>query len=104
MCSACANRTTHRTLIAHRCLLCAVRVAWRSHVTTFQEQGAEISKAIVKQAGPDIIGTQEGQGHQLLDLHRLLPEYQSIGGDRLAFPGFAVGTRVSVSPGARYLP
>ncbi len=39
--------------------------------------------ATVWQAGPDIIGTQEGQGHQLLDLHRLLPEYQSIGGDRL---------------------
>jgi endonuclease/exonuclease/phosphatase family metal-dependent hydrolase len=31
---------------------------------------------------PDIIGTQEGKSHQLLDLHRLLPEYQSIGCDR----------------------
>lgn len=31
---------------------------------------------------PDIIGTQEGKAHQLLDLHRLLPDYQSVGHDR----------------------
>lgn len=31
---------------------------------------------------PDVIGTQEGEAHQLLDLHRLLPDYQSVGGDR----------------------
>lgn len=31
---------------------------------------------------PDIIGTQEGKAHQLLDLHRLLPDYQSVGYDR----------------------
>lgn len=31
---------------------------------------------------PDVIGTQEGLPHQLLDLHRLLPSYQSVGGDR----------------------
>ncbi|MGK7902236.1 MAG: hypothetical protein AB4352_12650 [Hormoscilla sp.] len=39
--------------------------------------------AVVLQAEPDLIGTQEGQAHQLLDRHRLLPEYQSVGGDRL---------------------
>ena len=31
---------------------------------------------------PDIIGTQEGKPNQLLDLHRGLPEYQSLGCDR----------------------
>lgn len=31
---------------------------------------------------PDLIGTQEGKAHQLLDLHRMLPNYQSVGGDR----------------------
>lgn len=31
---------------------------------------------------PDLIGTQEGKAHQLLDLHRMLPNYQSIGRDR----------------------
>ena len=31
---------------------------------------------------PDIIGTQEGFAHQLLDLHRLIPNYQSVGCDR----------------------
>ncbi|WP_013321917.1 endonuclease/exonuclease/phosphatase family protein [Gloeothece verrucosa] len=31
---------------------------------------------------PDLMGTQEGKAHQLLDLHRMLPEYQSVGGDR----------------------
>ncbi len=43
--------------------------------------------AMITYYAPDIIGTQEGQAHQLLDLHRLLPDYQSVGGDRL-------GTRV----------
>ncbi len=38
--------------------------------------------SFIKQHSPDLIGTQEGKAHQLLDLHRLLPEYQSIGGDR----------------------
>lgn len=31
---------------------------------------------------PDLIGTQEGKAHQLLDLHRMLPNYQSVGSDR----------------------
>lgn len=38
--------------------------------------------AIISQSAPDVIGTQEGKAHQLLDLHRLLPDYQSVGGDR----------------------
>ena len=40
--------------------------------------------AVIYQEKPDIIGTQEGKAHQLLDLHRLLPEYQSLGKDRRA--------------------
>ncbi|MEC4984102.1 MAG: endonuclease/exonuclease/phosphatase family protein [Oscillatoria sp. PMC 1068.18] len=31
---------------------------------------------------PDLIGTQEGKAHQLLDLHRMLPAYQSVGSSR----------------------
>lgn len=38
--------------------------------------------ALIQESDPDIIGTQEGKAHQLLDLHRRLPNYQSIGGDR----------------------
>ncbi len=38
--------------------------------------------ALIDHYKPDIIGTQEGEAHQLLDLHRLLPEYQSVGSDR----------------------
>ena len=38
--------------------------------------------ALIYQEIPDLIGTQEGKAHQLLDLHRLLPEYQSLGKDR----------------------
>ena len=38
---------------------------------------------LIKHSEPDFIGTQEGKAHQLLDLHRLLPDYQSIGSDRL---------------------
>jgi len=38
--------------------------------------------ALIQEYHPDIIGTQEGKAHQLLDLHRRLPNYQSIGGDR----------------------
>ena len=38
--------------------------------------------ASIAHYAPDIIGTQEGKAHQLLDLHRLLPDYQSVGGDR----------------------
>ncbi|MEQ8962587.1 MAG: endonuclease/exonuclease/phosphatase family protein [Coleofasciculus sp. C2-GNP5-27] len=38
--------------------------------------------ALIQEYRPDIIGTQEGKAHQLLDLHRRLPNYQSIGGDR----------------------
>ncbi|HBB33786.1 MAG TPA: endonuclease/exonuclease/phosphatase [Cyanobacteria bacterium UBA8803] len=42
----------------------------------------EAVAAIITYHAPDIIGTQEGKAQQLLDLHRLLPDYQSIGGDR----------------------
>lgn len=38
---------------------------------------------LLKEYAPDLIGTQEGLAHQLLDLHRLLPQYQSVGGDRV---------------------
>ena len=38
--------------------------------------------ALIAHYAPDIIGTQEGKAHQLLDLHRLLPDYQSVGSDR----------------------
>lgn len=38
--------------------------------------------ALIAHYAPDIIGTQEGLAHQLLDLHRLLPDYQSVGSDR----------------------
>lgn len=31
---------------------------------------------------PDLMGTQELKAHQLVDLHRMLPNYQSVGGDR----------------------
>lgn len=36
----------------------------------------------ISQEQPDILGTQECLAHQMLDLHRRLPEYQSIGSDR----------------------
>lgn len=38
--------------------------------------------ALINHYSPDIIGTQEARANQLLDLHRLLPEYQSLGSDR----------------------
>jgi endonuclease/exonuclease/phosphatase family metal-dependent hydrolase len=38
--------------------------------------------ALISHHAPDIVGTQEGKAHQLLDLHRLLPDYQSVGNDR----------------------
>lgn len=38
--------------------------------------------ALFTHHAPDIIGTQEAKAHQLLDLHRLLPDYQSVGHDR----------------------
>ncbi|MDY7020925.1 MAG: endonuclease/exonuclease/phosphatase family protein [Cyanobacteriota bacterium] len=37
---------------------------------------------LVVEWNADLIGTQEGKAHQLIDLHRRLPDYQSIGGDR----------------------
>ncbi|NJL01859.1 MAG: endonuclease/exonuclease/phosphatase family protein [Spirulinaceae cyanobacterium RM2_2_10] len=37
---------------------------------------------LIQDYQPDLLGTQEGKAHQLLDLHRALPNYQSIGGDR----------------------
>lgn len=37
---------------------------------------------LISRHQPAIVGTQEGQAHQLLDLHRLLPDYQSLGADR----------------------
>ncbi|MDJ1173186.1 endonuclease/exonuclease/phosphatase family protein [Roseofilum capinflatum] len=36
----------------------------------------------IGQEQPDILGTQECLAHQMLDLHRRLPNYQSIGCDR----------------------
>lgn len=42
----------------------------------------EAVAALINYYKPDVIGTQEGKAHQLLDLHRLLPDYQSVGGDR----------------------
>lgn len=42
----------------------------------------EAVAAIISQTAPDVIGTQEGKAHQLLDLQRLLPDYQSVGRDR----------------------
>jgi endonuclease/exonuclease/phosphatase family metal-dependent hydrolase len=42
----------------------------------------EAVAALITHHAPDIIGTQEGKAHQLLDLHRLLPNYQSVGSDR----------------------
>lgn len=38
---------------------------------------------LIQNYDPDIIATQEGKAHQLLDLHRLLPNYQSIGTDKI---------------------
>jgi endonuclease/exonuclease/phosphatase family metal-dependent hydrolase len=38
--------------------------------------------ALLSHHSPDIIGTQEARANQLLDLHRLLPNYQSVGSDR----------------------
>ncbi|PSF39068.1 endonuclease/exonuclease/phosphatase [Aphanothece hegewaldii CCALA 016] len=38
--------------------------------------------SLITHYAPDLIGTQEGKAHQLLDLHRMLPNYQSIGRDR----------------------
>lgn len=38
--------------------------------------------ALITHSMPDIVGTQEGKAHQLLDLHRALPDYFSVGGDR----------------------
>lgn len=42
----------------------------------------EAVAALIAYHAPDIIGTQEGKAHQLLDLHRLLADYQSVGSDR----------------------
>lgn len=38
--------------------------------------------SLITAYAPDLIGTQEGKAHQILDLHRLLPDYQSVGSDR----------------------
>lgn len=42
----------------------------------------EAIATLITDYAPHLIGTQEGKAHQLLDLHRLLPDYQSIGRDR----------------------
>ncbi len=49
--------------------------------------------ALISEYAPDIIGTQEGKAHQLLDLHRLLPDYQSVGRDRA---GNGIGERCAI--------
>lgn len=51
--------------------------------TNWQVRKSAIAQ-LIQYYQPDFIGTQEGKAHQLLDLHRLLPEYQSVGRDRLA--------------------
>lgn len=38
--------------------------------------------SLVTAYAPVLISTQEGRAHQMLDLHRLLPDYQSVGSDR----------------------
>ncbi|MGM3305017.1 endonuclease/exonuclease/phosphatase family protein [Anabaena sp. WFMT] len=38
--------------------------------------------SLIQHYQPDLLGTQEGKSHQLLDLQALLPEYKFIGGDR----------------------
>jgi endonuclease/exonuclease/phosphatase family metal-dependent hydrolase len=43
----------------------------------------EAVAALITHHAPDIVGTQEGMAHQLLDLHRLLPDYQSVGNERI---------------------
>lgn len=43
----------------------------------------EAIAAWINQEQPDFLGTQEGLAHQILDLHRRLPNYASVGGDRL---------------------
>lgn len=42
----------------------------------------EAIASLLKYYSPDLISTQEGKAHQLLYLHRMLPDYQSLGGDR----------------------
>jgi endonuclease/exonuclease/phosphatase family metal-dependent hydrolase len=39
--------------------------------------------SVITHYTPDLIGTQEAKAHQILDLHRLLPQYQSVGRDRV---------------------
>lgn len=48
----------------------------------WQVRRSAIASAIAHYT-PDLIGTQEAKAHQLLDLHRLLPQYQSVGRDRV---------------------
>ncbi len=48
---------------------------------TWQDRHQAVA-ALISAYKPDIIGTQECKPHQLFDLLQLLPEYQSIGGDR----------------------
>lgn len=45
-------------------------------------QRREAIATLISHYQPDIIGTQEAKAHQLLDLHRKLPDYQSVGRDR----------------------
>ncbi len=42
----------------------------------------QVIAQLLADANADLIGTQEGKAHQLLDLHRRLPDYQSVGVDR----------------------
>lgn len=42
----------------------------------------EVVADVVRHHQLDLVGTQEGLAHQLLDLHRRLRDYQSVGGDR----------------------
>lgn len=38
--------------------------------------------SLISEYAPDVVGTQEGKIHQLLDLQQLLPNYQRVGVDR----------------------
>jgi endonuclease/exonuclease/phosphatase family metal-dependent hydrolase len=38
--------------------------------------------SLIQHYQPDLLGTQEGKSHQIEQLRHLLPEYQTIGGDR----------------------
>jgi len=50
------SQTAAKAVMVHRCLLCAVRAAWRSHVTTFQELWQRHRKDVGYDGGKKIKG------------------------------------------------